>query len=168
MGGYRKSAGAAEDKISELRLCRDKRRVDSTTYYAAKKVFMTADQDEAMKYAFIFAILRGYNVRSVIGACFAQEMSLRWIFAAKGWPQFRKKPGVYLDIEACLLGDDGKESVNDFLLRQIADYKNANNPEAEIAGDALFDRPEIVTKTVESPSGVRLQEDYFLKPSATK
>ncbi len=162
MGRYRNTLSGPKDTASQAEFSKWRGRVDIITYYAAKKALMTEDEDEAMKYAFIFAILRGYNVRSVIGAGFAQEMSLRWIFAAKGWPQFRKMPGVYLDIEACVLGDDPEKSIADLIERQIVDYKNANNPAADLSKSGLFDRPIIDVKAVESPRAKKLSDDTEL------
>ncbi len=115
-------------------------RVDEVTALALKKVFTAENEDEALKFAFIFGALRGYNIRSTTGACWAQEMSMRWIFAKKDWPQFNKMPGVYLDIEASIL-PEGEQSFTSLIDRQIRDYKASISAEEAIGEDSLFDRP---------------------------
>jgi hypothetical protein len=115
-------------------------RVDEVTALALKKVFTAENEEEALKFAFIFGALRGYNIRSTTGACWAQEMSMRWIFAKKDWPQFNKMPGVYLDIEASIL-PEGERSFASLIDRQIRDYKASINAEEAIGEDSLFDRP---------------------------
>ncbi len=145
MGYYRIAFDRIESTSVENRIAR----VDKITDGFAKKSLESEDDNEAMKYALAFGILRGYNLRSVIGACFAQEMSLRWIFAQKDWQQFNKMPGVYLDIEASILGEYGKEktdiSLGRFLDKQITDLQKANGvlhgDSVEITPDALFDVP---------------------------
>ncbi len=118
-----------------------KNRVDEITALAAKKALTAENEDEALKYAFLFAALRGYNTRSTVGACWAQEMSLRWIFAQRGWPQFCKAPGVYLDIEACFLGMDDQEKKLDRLMeKQVRDYK-ASLTQGETEVGSLFSKP---------------------------
>jgi len=71
-------------------------RVDEITALSAKKSLQAAlnnDTRLSLKYALVHAILRGYNVRSISGACWAQEMSTRCLFEAIGLDQFRKMPG---------------------------------------------------------------------------
>jgi hypothetical protein len=122
--------------------------VDEMTNLAAAKALSTDNETEAMRYAFGFAVLRGYNLRSVIGACFAQEMSLRWIFAQKGWPQFQKAPGVYLDIEAAVLHPEAyaNTSLNTTINKQVQDYCTANaaiyDSTISLAPDSFFDIPK--------------------------
>ncbi len=122
--------------------------VDEITNLAATKALSTEDEAEAMRYAFGFAVLRGYNLRSVISACFAQEMSLRWIFAQKGWPQFQKAPGVYLDIEAAVLHREAyaTTSLNAIISKQVQDCCTAHAAVYDsailLAPDSFFDIPK--------------------------
>jgi hypothetical protein len=117
-------------------------RVDEITALAAKKALMTEDADEALRHAFIFAALRGYNTRSTIGACWAQEMSLRWVFAQRGWEQFNKMPGIYLDVEACLLDKNNPDqSFFDIISKMVSDYKSSLEPQFTATPSSLFDRP---------------------------
>jgi hypothetical protein len=141
MGLYRVKQGLYESTTPEAR----SEHVDEITNLAAKKALETTDEEDAMRYAFIFAILRGYNLRSVIGACFAQEMSLRWIFAQKDWPQFNKMPGIYLDIEAAFR-PSGEYSSGPLLQKEVMDYKTANlvssDPHIPLGDDPIFDTPQ--------------------------
>ena len=115
-------------------------RVDEITALALKKSFQTQDKEESLKYTFLFGILRGYNLRSTTGACWAQEMSMRWVFAQKNWTQFRKMPGIYLDVEATMLGEDYPEKMLEQLVeKMITDYNNSINNNR--SNDSLFDIP---------------------------
>lgn len=104
--------------------------VDYYTAIAAKKTYRAFTQeniDKAIKYAFVFATLRGYNVRSVIGACWAQEISFRWLLGFMNLKQPRKTPGVSLDVEACLIGTSkevGSEQIfQNIIKKMVDDYK---------------------------------------------
>ena len=128
----------------EKRIARIKR-VDEVMELAFRKSMEAESEAEILQNAFIFAALRGYNVRSVSGACFAQEMSLRLVLAMKGLPQFCKMPGVYLDIEAVssrLLAGKGDEHFAAFIEKQIWDYQKSLDPDAEIEPDSFFDHPQ--------------------------
>ncbi len=124
------------------------RRVDEITDLSAKKALEIVDEDQAMKCAFAFVTLRGYNLRSQIGACFAQEMSLRWLFAQKDWPQFNKSPGIYLDVEASLNNNQPSYSfIPDLINKEISDYRQANlrakNKTINLGDDPIFDVPHV-------------------------
>lgn len=122
-------------------------RVDKITNLAATKALEASDEMDTLQYSFVFAILRGYNLRNVIGACFAQEMSLRWLLAQKDLPQFNKMPGIYLDVEAALL--DPRCSTNDSLTKliskEVEGYCAANLSDHKggvlLEEDPIFDVP---------------------------
>jgi hypothetical protein len=62
----------------------DRTRVDYITALAAKKSIQAANQgntEESLQNAFIFGVLRGHNTRSYYGACWAMNMSMRWLLA---------------------------------------------------------------------------------------
>ncbi len=115
-------------------------RVDEITALAATKALTTEDEDEAMRYALVFGIMRGYNIRSAVGACWAQEMSLRWIFAMREWEQFKKAPGIYLDIEALNISAGNERLELEALIeKELHDYKESVQGRTE-AGN-IFDVP---------------------------
>ncbi len=144
------TSGSDEEVIHEMGLYRARTegvdygakiaRVDEVTALALKNVFTAENEEDALKFAFIFGALRGHNIRSTTGACWAQEMSMRWIFAKKDWPQFNKMPGVYLDIEASIL-PDAEKSFASLISRQITDYKASISAEGVVSEQSLFDRP---------------------------
>jgi len=140
MGDYRKDISSYGIEQSEDQRNEKIDRVDEINALALKKSFQVEDKDEALKCTFVFGILRGYNLRSVTGACWAQEMSMRWVFAQKDWTQFRKMPGIYLDIETSLLGEDYPERMFEQLVRKmVIDYNNSTTNNK--SKDSLFDRP---------------------------
>jgi hypothetical protein len=125
MGSYR-----AVDGNEKIRI----KRVDEVTALAAKKALMAQDEDEVLKYAVIFSTLRGYNLRSVSGACFAHEMSFRSILSEKKLPQFYKAPGILLDVEAVsteFFDENQPQRFENFVAKQVSDYK------ASISADPL-------------------------------
>ncbi len=129
MGCYRISED--EERINRIN------RVDDITALAAKKAFAATDLDEILKYSLIFAALRGYNVRSNGGACWVQEMSLRWILDQKNLLQCRKGDGIYWDVEMAssrLFAGEGAEHFELVINAMIADYKS---PQPSI----FFDKP---------------------------
>lgn len=131
-------------------MIKDKVNVDNLTIFTANKALESEQEEDIMKAALVHAILRGYNVRSITGACFSLEMSLRWILAQKDLPQFNKMPGTYLDIESSILGDETHTSVpkaiSGLLTNQVNDYcianKSVNDSEIIIRKDAVFDTPK--------------------------
>jgi hypothetical protein len=142
-------SSAREWPYHQMGLYRDNeayiKRVDEVTALLAKKCIATPDNDVAMSHAWGFGILRGYNLRSITGACWAQEMSLRLLFAVKNWPQFCKAPGVFLDVEACLLNPgDPYKSFADFIQKLSNNYVAAR-AELEVV-DPLFDAASPATK----------------------
>jgi len=141
LGNYRGLADGSSS-IDERKFIRNVKRVDEITASAFKKIFTTSDKKEALKYAFIFAALRGYNVRGAMGACWAQEMSLRLVIAQKGWIQFNKMPGTYLDIETCLLGEGNQdEEVEKVINKQVEDYLESIEPTFVPKSTSLFNVP---------------------------
>lgn len=107
MGNYR--GGDSQDLSQRIN------RVDYITALAMKKSLLanqSGDKDKALKYAMVFGVLRGYNLRSEIGACWAQEMSLRCLLDAIDCHQPCKAAKFYLDIAACcepMFGGQGNE-----------------------------------------------------------
>ncbi len=123
MGCYR-SVGAEENYQ-----CADERiqRVDEITALALKKSLQSNRGPDILKYGFIFSTLRGYNPRSVIGAAFAHEMSLRFVLAKKGLRQFFKQPAIMLDVEAVStdIFPDDQNHFKNFIEKQVADYTSS-------------------------------------------
>lgn len=127
MGIYRSiSDDDGEDKNSK-KIARINR-VDEVTEIAWNKALEAEDRAQVLHYAFIFGALRGYNVRSVSGACFAQEMSLRLVLGLKNLPQPCKEKGVFLDVEAVsaeIFSESDEEHFANFIAKQVQDYEAA-------------------------------------------
>ncbi len=118
--------------------------VDKATAAALKNTFLESDIENKLKSAFIFTSLRGYNIRSITGACWAQEMSLRWLLEKLDFPQFRKREGIYLDIEIACLGNNPKYPES-FINLECQSYKNLTFLQdvdvAETSDRDLFKKP---------------------------
>lgn len=94
--------------------------VDHITCLCAQKAIQSDNLEESLKYAFTFGVLRGLSVRSTIGAGWVHEMSLRLILDEMGLPQFKKSPGIALDIEACLIDKPGDFKI--IIDKMVSDY----------------------------------------------
>jgi hypothetical protein len=123
-------------------------RVDEITNLAATKALAATDEEEALKYVFVFTALRGYNLRSVTGALSAAEMSVAWLIVKAGLSQGYKMPGFYPDIEAALLPPEvsASASFKAIINKEVQDFRTAkaaaHDSSISLAPDSFFDIPK--------------------------
>lgn len=136
LGSYRNSRGIETPSV---------KRVDYVTALAAKKSYiahLSGDEDKALQYALVFNTLRGHNIRSMVGACWAQEISTQWLLTHEDKPLFQKKPGIYLDIESCTEKEGTPFSPRRYLElieREKTEYKTSLEAESDLSSSQLFD-----------------------------
>lgn len=133
--------------------------------------------DESLKCVFLFGVLRGYNGRSMQGTCWAQEISMRWLLDQMGLPTFRMAPGVSLEIEACLVGDDDESAkrFSGIIQQMVEDYKDSvgiglPKPHGWETGkkDSFFDIPlglelsNPISRSAKSSSPVKVEDSRKL------
>lgn len=118
IGSYR------EQKPEESREAREKRiaEVDEVTALLAKRALAAKDEDEKLTYAFLFGVIRGSNIRSLNGACWAQEISLLWMLQELGCKHLQRDPDFFFDLDSVTgISDDFTKSSEEFR-RKISGY----------------------------------------------